>query len=283
VAGPSSKAGKANKSGKRFEIKKWNAVAMWSWAICTDTCAICRNNLYEPSIEYQANPTGACGVLGNVVWPGVGTSHARAPLCALLCCGCRRPRPPGAEHRLGRVRPRVPPGLHPALAQGAQRVPTVQQGVGVCQDRAHPGRCVCHGGGALWRNGASSAPTQSTLHVPIGQQAAISTGQRNTRPAVNTRTHALRRLHRSHGVRAWQASSAGRGIWEGGCSGTACVTAQVCVCGGGGGGYQQKWWVRSRCVAQCVVVTRRACERALIVASSSKMLPVRVVCCLHTV
>jgi RING-box protein 1 len=53
-------AGKAKggKGGKRFEIKKWNAVAMWSWAICTDTCAICRNNLYEPSIEYQANPTG---------------------------------------------------------------------------------------------------------------------------------------------------------------------------------------------------------------------------------
>lgn len=46
------------KAGKRFEIKKWNAVAMWSWAICTDTCAICRNNLYEPSIDYQANPTG---------------------------------------------------------------------------------------------------------------------------------------------------------------------------------------------------------------------------------
>ena len=52
-------AGKAGKAGgKRFEIKKWNAVAMWSWAICTDTCAICRNNLYEPSIEYQANPNG---------------------------------------------------------------------------------------------------------------------------------------------------------------------------------------------------------------------------------
>ena len=44
---------KAKGGGKRFEIKKWNAVAMWSWAICTDTCAICRNNLYEPSIEYQ--------------------------------------------------------------------------------------------------------------------------------------------------------------------------------------------------------------------------------------
>jgi RING-box protein 1 len=52
------KKGKGKASGKRFEVKKWNAVAMWSWAICTDTCAICRNNLYEPSIEYQANPTG---------------------------------------------------------------------------------------------------------------------------------------------------------------------------------------------------------------------------------
>ena len=46
----------AKVGGKRFEIKKWNAVAMWSWAISTDTCAICRNNLYEPSIEYQVRP-----------------------------------------------------------------------------------------------------------------------------------------------------------------------------------------------------------------------------------
>lgn len=59
TAGPSSMAperkNKSKPGGKRFEIKKWNAVAMWSWAICTDTCAICRNNLYEPSIEYQVN------------------------------------------------------------------------------------------------------------------------------------------------------------------------------------------------------------------------------------
>ena len=54
-AGPSTgkAVAKPSSTGKRFEIKKWNAVAMWSWAICTDTCAICRNNLYEPSIEYQ--------------------------------------------------------------------------------------------------------------------------------------------------------------------------------------------------------------------------------------
>ena len=37
----------------RFKIKSWNGVAMWSWDICTDTCAICRNKLTEPSIEYQ--------------------------------------------------------------------------------------------------------------------------------------------------------------------------------------------------------------------------------------
>eukprot|EP00558_Chaetoceros_sp_UNC1202_P011552 CAMPEP_0197237632 /NCGR_PEP_ID=MMETSP1429-20130617/4408_1 /TAXON_ID=49237 /ORGANISM="Chaetoceros sp., Strain UNC1202" /LENGTH=126 /DNA_ID=CAMNT_0042696669 /DNA_START=77 /DNA_END=457 /DNA_ORIENTATION=+ len=48
---------KKNKISPRFEIKKWNAVAMWSWDICADTCAICRNSLNEPSIEYQANPS----------------------------------------------------------------------------------------------------------------------------------------------------------------------------------------------------------------------------------
>jgi len=62
-AGPSTAAvperkNKGKGGAKRFEIKKWNAVAMWSWSICTDTCAICRNNLYEPSIEYQARFQG---------------------------------------------------------------------------------------------------------------------------------------------------------------------------------------------------------------------------------
>mmetsp|Transcript_30144 Transcript_30144/g.71722 ORF Transcript_30144/g.71722 Transcript_30144/m.71722 type:complete len:133 (+) Transcript_30144:54-452(+) len=40
----------------KFDIKKWNAVAMWSWDVCADSCAICRNSITEPSIEYQANP-----------------------------------------------------------------------------------------------------------------------------------------------------------------------------------------------------------------------------------
>ena len=27
----------SSKEKKRFEVKKWNAVAMWSWDICADT------------------------------------------------------------------------------------------------------------------------------------------------------------------------------------------------------------------------------------------------------
>eukprot|EP00557_Chaetoceros_sp_GSL56_P007985 CAMPEP_0176491058 /NCGR_PEP_ID=MMETSP0200_2-20121128/8219_1 /TAXON_ID=947934 /ORGANISM="Chaetoceros sp., Strain GSL56" /LENGTH=110 /DNA_ID=CAMNT_0017888441 /DNA_START=135 /DNA_END=464 /DNA_ORIENTATION=+ len=53
----SKKVGKKSLPPPRFEIKKWNSIAMWSWDICADTCAICRNSLNEPSIEYQANPS----------------------------------------------------------------------------------------------------------------------------------------------------------------------------------------------------------------------------------
>ena len=31
-----------NGGGKLFSLKKWNAVAMWSWDVECDTCAICR-------------------------------------------------------------------------------------------------------------------------------------------------------------------------------------------------------------------------------------------------
>ena len=30
------------KTTKMFTLKKWNAVAMWSWDVECDTCAICR-------------------------------------------------------------------------------------------------------------------------------------------------------------------------------------------------------------------------------------------------
>lgn len=42
-----------------LELKQWNAIGFWSWDICSDTCAVCRNSLNEPSIEYTANPIAA--------------------------------------------------------------------------------------------------------------------------------------------------------------------------------------------------------------------------------
>ena len=34
-------------------VKKWNAVALWTWDTQQDNCAICRNLLMEPCIECQ--------------------------------------------------------------------------------------------------------------------------------------------------------------------------------------------------------------------------------------
>ena len=35
------------KGKKRLEIKKWNAVTLWSWDIVVDNCAICRNHIMD--------------------------------------------------------------------------------------------------------------------------------------------------------------------------------------------------------------------------------------------
>ncbi|ESS66706.1 hypothetical protein TCDM_14228 [Trypanosoma cruzi Dm28c] len=40
---------------RRFELKRWNAVALWSWDIQVETCAICRNHVMDLCIECQAN------------------------------------------------------------------------------------------------------------------------------------------------------------------------------------------------------------------------------------
>ncbi|KAA6385650.1 MAG: putative E3 ubiquitin-protein ligase RBX1 [Streblomastix strix] len=65
-----SSANKKNKSviGKRFEIKRWNAVGLWSWDLQVDTCAICRNHLMEVCIECQASgsPLDDC----KIAWGG---------------------------------------------------------------------------------------------------------------------------------------------------------------------------------------------------------------------
>mmetsp|Transcript_11240 Transcript_11240/g.31780 ORF Transcript_11240/g.31780 Transcript_11240/m.31780 type:complete len:124 (+) Transcript_11240:49-420(+) len=47
--------GQQNQPKRKIEVKKWNAVAVWSWSTSFDSCAICRNTLHEPSIEFQAS------------------------------------------------------------------------------------------------------------------------------------------------------------------------------------------------------------------------------------
>jgi hypothetical protein len=32
---------------KRIEIKQWNAVALWSWNVAVENCAICKNSINE--------------------------------------------------------------------------------------------------------------------------------------------------------------------------------------------------------------------------------------------
>jgi len=40
--------------GKLFSLKKWNAVAMWSWDVECDTCAICRVQVMDACLRCQA-------------------------------------------------------------------------------------------------------------------------------------------------------------------------------------------------------------------------------------
>ena len=69
-APPKSKAsaGKPAKSGgaevgpegkKRFEVKKWNAVALWAWDIVVDNCAICRNHIMDLCMLYANTFVGS--------------------------------------------------------------------------------------------------------------------------------------------------------------------------------------------------------------------------------
>lgn len=57
-----------NKGKPRFEIKKYNAVALWAWDMVVDNCAICRNHIMDSCIECQANQSTPNGEDCNVAW-----------------------------------------------------------------------------------------------------------------------------------------------------------------------------------------------------------------------
>ena len=52
---------------KIFEVKKWNAVALWAWDIHVDNCAICRNHIMDQCIECQSNQSSG-GEECTVTW-----------------------------------------------------------------------------------------------------------------------------------------------------------------------------------------------------------------------
>ncbi|XP_061537923.1 RING-box protein 2 isoform X2 [Phycodurus eques] len=65
VLSHNTSAGSKSGGDKMFSLKKWNAVAMWSWDVECDTCAICRVQVMDACLRCQAeNKQEDCVGLG---------------------------------------------------------------------------------------------------------------------------------------------------------------------------------------------------------------------------
>ena len=129
-------AAKSTGAAPRFEIKKWNAVAMWSWDICADT--VC----YMLYLFSRVAPVVVVRYYISI----------QLTLCALYLFSVRH-LPKLAERALDRIpsqsishqrqrsfhclwklRTRLSLGLHPALAENSICMPALQQRMGLCQN-----------------------------------------------------------------------------------------------------------------------------------------------------
>ncbi|XP_061775062.1 RING-box protein 2 isoform X2 [Nerophis ophidion] len=55
VLSHNTSSGSKSSGDKMFSLKKWNAVAMWSWDVECDTCAICRVQTLVSGVRQKTN------------------------------------------------------------------------------------------------------------------------------------------------------------------------------------------------------------------------------------
>ncbi|PRP83482.1 hypothetical protein PROFUN_04356 [Planoprotostelium fungivorum] len=65
------------KDKPRFEIKKWQAVTLWSWDIDNENCAICKERIQELCIDCQLNSIGESGKDCTVAWGACNVSDSQ--------------------------------------------------------------------------------------------------------------------------------------------------------------------------------------------------------------